>query len=287
SGTTPVECARMGVNCLAFEVNPFLAFVGRTKLRQADPEQLRMVRETVLKGLARPMKSSLEGVSTFCESKQQDKSLFNRSVLRAFTGGWKAVQECAGKYQAFLRLALVRAAMDNCNAYPDGKCLRYKRLKSYAEFNEEAVMSRFIEHCKIIEEDLENNPLSTVESEVHCMDSRALAKYKRKQKFDLCVTSPPYLNSFDYSDVYRPELFLTGAVHNNDELMRIRLRALRSHVQANWKAPKKDSFGTVYAKTIKEVQRQADDLWSPRIPAMIQAYFEDMENLLIALATRA
>ena len=29
------------------------------------------------------------------------------------------------------------------------------------------------------------------------------------KQFKLCVTSPPYLNSFDYTDVYRPELFQT------------------------------------------------------------------------------
>ena len=32
--------------------------------------------------------------------------------------------------------------------------------------------------------------------------------------FKLCVTSPPYLNSFDYTDIYRPELFLGGFVQS-------------------------------------------------------------------------
>ena len=54
SGTTPVECNKLEVKCMAFEVNPFLAFVGRTKLRQADPKKLRTQRGTVLKGLRHP-----------------------------------------------------------------------------------------------------------------------------------------------------------------------------------------------------------------------------------------
>jgi DNA modification methylase len=119
------------------------------------------------------------------------------------------------------------------------------------------------------------------------MDSRELADRVPKQRFDLCVTSPPYLNSFDYSDVYRPEMFLAGLVTDNKQLMRIRLRTVRSHVQANWKAPIKASFGTIYAKILKDILNRKDELWSARIPQMIQAYFEDMEELLAALTERA
>src|SRR6266480_4526055 len=50
SGTTPVECTRLGVDCLGIEVSPFLAFVGRTKLRQADPTKLRLERDKVIQG---------------------------------------------------------------------------------------------------------------------------------------------------------------------------------------------------------------------------------------------
>jgi hypothetical protein len=134
SGTTPVECTRLGVACLAFEVNPFLAFVGRTKLRQADPKKLRAYRQTVLKGVGRPINSRLEHISTFCEKRGRDKWLFNRDVLMTFAGGWEKIGDCPPTLRAFYRLALLRAAMDNCNAYPDGKCLRYKRLENFDLF---------------------------------------------------------------------------------------------------------------------------------------------------------
>ena len=287
SGTTPVECTRLGIGCLAFEVNPFLAFVGRIKLRQADPKKLHAERETVLKGLRKPAVSYLEGVSTFCEGVGLKKWLFNRKVLRTFTGGWQGIEDCPPTQRAFFRLALLRAAMDNCNAYPDGKCLRYKRLKSYDCFNGDSVIAQFENYCKFIEEDLESTPFISGLSYVECMDSRGLSNYPPHWRFDLCVTSPPYLNSFDYSDVYRPELFLAGYVKDNSQLMRIRLQTVRSHVQASWEAPVKTSFGTMYAEAIKEVLAHKDKLWDKRIPTMIQAYFEDMERLLTALTARA
>ncbi len=287
SGTTPVECTRLGVDCLAFEVNPFLAFVGNTKLRQGDPKKLHTERDRVLKGLGKPAVSPLENLSTFTEGAGKEKWLFNRNVLRSFTGGWKAVGDCSPYYRAFYRLALVRAAMDNCNAYPDGKCLRYKRLKNYNCFNQEHLISRFEHYTNMIEEDLAAAPLIPGVSRVECMDARQMELFEKKRRFDFCVTSPPYLNSFDYSDVYRPELFLTGQVGSNADLMKIRLRTVRSHVQANWKAPEKETFGTLYAKSIKELQAKKNDLWSPRILEMVQAYFEDMDRLLSALNKRA
>jgi DNA modification methylase len=287
SGTTPVECTRLGVACLAFEVNPFLAFIGRTKLRQADPKKLRAYRQTVLKGLGRPTKSRLEHISTFCEKRGRDKWLFNRDVLRTFAGGWEKIGDCPPTLRAFYRLALLRAAMDNCNAYPDGKCLRYKRLENFDCFNAGSVVAQFEHYCNLIEDDLESTPFDSRLSNVECIDSRELSTCVPKQHFDLCVTSPPYLNSFDYSDVYRPEMFLAGFVADNNQLMRIRLRTIRSHVQANWKLPVKTGFGTVYAKVLKEILLRKDRLWSARIPQMIQAYFEDMEELLAALSERA
>ena len=113
--------------------------------------------------------------------------------------------------------------------------------------------------------------------------------FQNNNGLDPRVTSPPLtFNSFDYSDVYRPEMFLAGFVADNNQLMRIRLRTIRSHVQANWKLPVKTGFGTVYAKVLKEILLRKDRLWSARIPfRCIQAYFEDMEELLAALSERA
>lgn len=287
SGTTPVECTRLGVDCFALEVNPFLAFVGRTKLRQTDPKKLKAERSRIITGLRSPRTSALEQWSTFCEGDGKERWLFNRSVLRAFTGGWNATAASKPQHRAFYRLALIRAAMDNCNAYPDGKCLRYKRLKTYEGFNAENVVARFEHYCGMIAEDLETQPFNDGLSTVACRDARELGSLNPRRRFDFCVTSPPYLNSFDYSDVYRPELFLTGLVSDNQDLMRIRLRTVRSHVQADWSRPTKHDFGLLYAKAIKDLQVQKSKLWSHKLLDMVQAYFEDMQRLLVALAARA
>jgi hypothetical protein len=98
------------------------------------------------------------------------------------------------------------------------------------------------------------------------------------------------LNSFDYTDVYRPELFLGGFVKDMSELRALRLAALRSHVQASWEPPSTVDFGKTYGDSmahlqlaIHDLQERDDPLWDRRIPTMVQAYFEDMVRVLTRL----
>jgi hypothetical protein len=242
---------------------------------------------TIINGLKTPYQTPLENYSTFCEGNGKDQWLFNRAVLRSFAGGWKATKDCIPTERSLFRLALIRAAMDNCNAYPDGKCLRYKRLKNYDCFDTKSVIEHFENYFKMMKEDLETLPFQGGLSRVERMDVRRLSSYRDKTKFDMCITSPPYLNSFDYSDVYRPELFLGGFVTDNDQLMKIRLKTVRSHVQASWKLPVRNAYGVIYSKMMKKIIAKKDELWSAHIPDMIQAYFEDIEGLLKALKSRA
>ena len=173
-----------------------------------------------------------------------------------------------------LRLALIGAALDCSNASRDGKCLRYPKKWRENESSVGDLLRKFRSRIEEITEDLATAPLAKTSARVTIGDARALLAPKRSgQKFRLCVTSPPYLNSFDYSDVYRPELFLGRFVESNAALMKVRLKTVRSHVQANSTAPKKDKFGVIYATYINEI-RQCRGLWDPRIPKMVQAYFE-------------
>ena len=189
--------------------------------------------------------------------------------------------------RALLRLALLGAAMDCCNAARDGKCLRYAKNWRNHQPRIRQFRERFESRTDIIGADLATTPLNAARASILLGDARRLVAKASKEKFRLCVTSPPYLNSFDYSDVYRPELFLGGFVRSNRSLMKIRLQTIRSHVQANWEPPKKEHFGTLYDNCIEEIRDYADTLWDPRLPTMIQAYFEDMEGVLRGLRQRA
>lgn len=69
--------------------------------------------------------------------------------------------------------------------------------------------------------------------------------------------------------------------------MNIRLSTIRSHVQANWERPQCGQFGLLYNDCIEKIKGYSEDLWSPAIPTMIQAYFEDMETMLRGMHKKA
>jgi DNA modification methylase len=282
SGTVPLTASLQGYTAFGIEVNPFLAFVSQTKLAQCRPATVRKHLPAVMEGARRGAKSSLESYSTFSETQDSVKWLFNRPVLRSFEGGWVASGEVAPPASDLLKLCLLGAAMDNCNAVADGKCLRYRKDWKTTNFGKSSFAEAFERRVDNVCADLKLSDVPNADSNIFGGDARKVMVSDGK-RFKLCVTSPPYLNSFDYSDVYRPELFLGKFVHSNAELTTIRKSTIRSHVQASWELPERASFGQLFTNVIAEVRSCSENLWDRRIPTMIQAYFEDMERILLRL----
>ena len=185
-----------------------------------------------------------------------------------------------------LMLALIGAAMDCCNATRDGKCLRFRRNWTHRQVTDVRVREQFDARMRMMASDLDESPLLHAVARVVEGDARKRI-VEGREKFRICITSPPYLNSFDYSDVYRPELFLGEFVSSTDELRKIRLQTVRSHVQANWEKPKKEEFGLVYQECVDKLRRSDGGWWDTRLLMMVQAYFEDMEGVLRCLRSRA
>lgn len=279
SGTVPLVAASKNYKSIGLEVNPFLAFLSRTKLRQCSAheisEHIDQVREAITVGEV----SKLEMFSTFCQHDHLAKWLFNTEVLRGFEGGWRAVEAYSKDTRELMQLALLSAAMDTCNATRDGKALRYRSTWKSSAYSISDFLTAFDRRINAIMTDLESCPIQPSPNGIIQADSRSELAHLA-DRFGLCVTSPPYLNSFDYTDIYRPELFLGHFVSSREELRAIRHTTVRSHVQAKWKDPTRTDFGQQYSECITLIDQRRSMLWNSRIPLMIQAYFEDLRIVL-------
>jgi hypothetical protein len=286
SGTVTLQATLAGQPAVGTEVNPFLAFVARTKLEHCRATTLEARAEAVTRGARRGRTSPLAGFSTFSRRRGHGRWLFNDGVLEAFEGASHANdgQGVGTASHRLLKLASIGAAMDVCNAAKDGKCLRYIPDWRDLAFSAEDFVLAFESRVKVIAEDLASTPVSSADARVVRGDSRATGP---PGPFKLCVTSPPYLNSFDYTDVYRPELFLGKWIQDMGALRRLRLRTLRSHVQVEWELPSESDFGPLFAESAHAIRHRASKLWNGRIPLMIQAYFQDMRLVLRRLRARA
>lgn len=282
-GTSTTELARQGIAAAGTEVNPFLSFVARAKSSQATPRAVRRWLGPAKQGMAAPCPSPLEGFSTFSERRGLDRWLFNTPVLQAFQGAWQFLPSRSSAAVSVVKLALIGAAMDTCNAFKDGKCLRYRPDWSSLEFGADHFREAFQRRTDQIVEDLEAAPIKATPTVTNA-DSRRRSQWSN---FGALITSPPYLNSFDYTDIYRPELFLGGFVRDMGDLRALRFRTMRSHVQVDWRKPRMKDHGVLFARTVEELEDRRSELWNGKIVEMVRAYFEDLEGMLRRLANSA
>lgn len=289
-GTTTLTAALHGLNSVGLEVNPFTAFLAKSKLNSASTQALQIAAGAIIDGAERGKHSPLVGFSTFSEKKDLDKWLFNSPVLNAFEGGWGALDRVKNlQLKELCQIALLSSAMGNCNAIKDGKCLRYRDTWKDNKYGTNSFLDTLLTSFSNIHADIESTrDTLTGSSKIHHGDSRKILTDKRySTNFKLCVTSPPYLNTFDYTDIYRPELFLGKFIESNQQLYNLRLKTVRSHLQAKWNAPTKSDFGTLYKNVIDHLKGNTNLLMHKNIPLMVQAYFEDMQNILRLLLEKA
>jgi len=287
SGTVTLTAAMKEIKSFGFEVNPFTAFIANTKVKRVDVSTFDNVCQDVFSGVKEQKKSPLLTFSTFSENSNKSKWLFNAGVLNSFEGGISRLNKVTnGDIKDILKLSLIGSAMDNSNARRDGKCLRYKNNWEELDFGKDSFLRALEKRLQAIREDLLNDTELTTPN-IICGDSRSIIERDLTDKFSLCITSPPYLNTFDYTDIYRPELFLGQFINSMNELYDLRLNTVRSHVQAKWDKPTQKNFGTLYDVAIKEILSRQNHLMHKNIPIMIQAYFEDMQSILSTLKRKA
>lgn len=288
SGTTPLTAVSEGFKAQGLEVNPFLRDIGYAKSQNCCSKLFSKKVDAVIEASTTLIPSRLEEFSTFSEKAEQaqgrGKWLFNSPILQSFESGFSVVSKRKSVANFLVRMCLINAVMDVSNAAKDGKCLRYKKDWKQRNYSPADFLEAFEDRAKIVAEDLLESPLHSPNANIVLSDSR---KKIFENKFDLVVTSPPYLNSFDYTDIYRPELFLGGYVNSNTDVQKLRMRTLRSHVQVKWKDPESTDFGEHYRDSLSQILLRQDQLWNKRIPLMIQAYFEDMTLVLRNLRKRA
>lgn len=280
SGTSPLSALQNNCNAIGFEINPFTSFVGKTKCTslKGNINDYRKELESILSQRPIEIESPLEGYSTFtAPDDNTGKWLFNRGVIQSYEALFFYISQTDNK--DFFELALISAVMQCCNAKKDGKCLRYLKDWETLNYNAESLRNCFKEKSLSMIADLEVDPLIERDRLIKQGDTRLLLQQSEKEAVNLVIFSPPYLNSFDYSDIYRPEMFLGKFVSDNSELMKIRKQTLRSHVQCKWESSEKSNFAWV-KNLVDQLEERKDKLWNNGIPQMVSSYFYDMEVVL-------
>jgi DNA modification methylase len=280
SGTTAVEGMSLGRSVDGIEINPFMTFVAKVKTRDySSVTNLEAIALRCLRHRERNKNFALPNKTTLVERDGLSKWLLNRDVARRFEELRTAIARITCTLEAdLLLLALISCIEDVANARKDGKCWRYKRNWQRLNYNRDSLDSAFASQVIRFAEDIRNCPKLSGGINITHGDARQMATHCNKNGlYDGLLTSPPYLNSFDYTDIYRPELLLLNAARGAAELRSLRLATVRSHVQVAW-ATSPPLGIPLLRHTIASINRTG--LWNDRIPEMVNAYFVDLDQVI-------
>ena len=278
SGTTALACQFLGIRPLTIELNPYLADLIEAKLATYDVESLIQDFKTVVEG-----EVEFDGCDpfpgaprTFVEPGVGDRYLFGAETATRLASLRDRIANipCETNHR-LLRVLLGAIALPVSNVVVSGKGRRYRRGWVDRTINPDRVEQLFVESViRAIYEIRRYENRKGRDYRLLRGDSRLLTP--DDGEFDMAVFSPPYPNSFDYTDVYNVELWVCGYLQTRTENRELRLKTLRSHVQIARPFDSPNLGSETLAGVAGELADVRGEMWNRHIPDMVSAYFADM-----------
>lgn len=296
SGTTALELQFKNISCTSFEVSPFMHLLSSVKLYNnynLDTFNTFFFNlKDTLTNLPRRVRNirNIEKVPfgrTVVKSNSLKKWNFNDESLDGILDIKYAISLIDDDaYKDLFRIALASILLEVSNLFRNGKCLSYKKDWQVRKIlNRKDVHNLFLLKIEsVIKKDIEILEESSKETKVdnyeqlHYGDVRMNILEVTDNSVDLIITSPPYLNSRDYTDIYMLELKVLDLVTNYDELNQLRKNTLRSHVQVKYGELRELDIPTL-KEYFNKLSKKEIALWNTDLLNMIKGYFLDMDHL--------
>lgn len=219
-GTTSIEAKRYGINSIGIEAHPFVHWVAKTKINwKLNISEIESYYYRILKR-ARIIsrKVDLNGLPELvrkCYSHSNLKSLIAiRDSIRFETD--------SENIRNFLNLALtdtLRNASKAATGWP-----YISPAKIHEKINEKDAFSEFQAQVHRMVEDLVLIKKESWLCDADCLlilgDARDRHEIIKNESVDIAITSPPYLNNYDYADRTRLETYFFGWYKSWGEITR-------------------------------------------------------------------
>ena len=284
SGTTALAAQFLGIRPTTIEVNPFLADLIEAKIATLDFEAATTAFGRVIEHVARgcePDRPFFAGAPpTFVEPGRDGRYIFSRSVARRILAYRTAIELVHDEScKRLFRVILGSTTVPVSNVVVSGKGRRYRQGWQKRERDPRVVDELFRTGVLKAFHDLRRfASRRCLDYKLMRGDARILVS--KIGSHDLAVFSPPYPNSFDYTDVYNVELWALGYLCNRDGNTRLRHATIRSHVQVLRDFDDRGVRSPLLKSTIDALRQVRSQLWNRHIPEMIGAYAADLAAVM-------
>lgn len=290
SGTTALELQHNNIPCYSFEINPLMYIIAKVKLENDyDLNEIERWHDFIQKKRVVVNVDLKTVFSTLYEGDNKKKWNYDKSVgfaVQKLKMSISLIKE--EKYKNLFFVILAAILLDVSNLYRNGKCLSYKKNWEEINLSEADVFKKFDDKIsKEIKVDIQSIK-KTIQKNGNILfneDSRVgIEKEVENNSIDLVITSPPYLNSRDYTDTYMLELKTLGLTNTYEEIRNLREKTLRSHVQIKWQDNESINNKTLEStlKLLKDCAGE-QEVWNSSILDMIRLYFVDIQKIFHVL----
>jgi DNA modification methylase len=290
-GTTALTCQFAGIQPTLIELNPFLADLAEAKLVSYDLDLLQKDYLTVRRKVRRsvindPVQYLGEAPSTLCEPGQNGRWIFNKNVLSKIISYRQAIARVKDRNNRRILRVILGSILIGCsNVVVNGKGRRYRQNWQARPITSDAIDSEFQVAFLAAISDLQRFSHKAIKS-YRILRGSCLTQILKAKMADLAIFSPPYPNSFDYTDIYNIELWVLGYLKTRADNTRLRNATLRSHVQIDMPSRGKTVSTPTLETVINELELERERLWNSRIPEMVRGYFADLSTVLAALKNK-
>lgn len=287
SGTTALACQFLGIHPVTIEVNPYLSDLIEAKLSSYNLETLARDAGFVIEYAQDPRNNTglnlTAGPQTLIEPGRKNQWVFDKAVAQNILSLRAGIEKLENEENKRLfRVILGGQLVDLSNVRINGKGRRYRSGWRGRPVPPDRVFAAFVEALTHAVHDIVlHRGRANMSYDLRRGDTRNLAR--EIEPVDLVVFSPPYPNSFDYTDVYNLELWMLGYLQAAGDNAALRAATLTSHVQLRRTYIPAPTTSALLTQVLEQLEGRRDKLWHRDIPAMIGGYFADLEDLLKSL----
>lgn len=276
TGTTLVECKKLGVNSIGIEANPMPHFASQVKVDWTpDPEELQAHAEEIAEAAMGQLQAAgmqenpllcLETHAGYSITRslpdEQMALLLKNSISPRPLHKTLVLLDCIKRnhdprYSRHETLALAKALVTSIGNLHFGPEVGVRTIKKDA-----SVIPDWLTAVRAMSDDLrELRVRANATANAYQADARAIGELVEHSSVDAVITSPPYPNEKDYTRTTRLESVILGFIRDKNDLRALKKELVRSNTRGVYKADTDDAW----AAKFPEVQRIADAIEARRI----------------------
>lgn len=266
TGTTLVECKKLGVACVGLEANPMAHFASTTKLDWglSSPFFLKhadRIVELYVEQLEHAEKYAQQESLSAAAQKLMFKNAISLRPLHKVLTLLKVIERLHHpRFYNHERLAFAQTAIHASNIRFAPEVGISRTLKDDAPVIQ--LWQKAIHTMAADMSAFANQEVVSMHTPVYLGDARQPSQYLPKQSIDIVITSPPYPNEKDYTRATRLESVLLGFFNNKQDLQTVKKTLVRSNSRGIYTQDNDDLLSERYPEILnlaQEIERRRQD----------------------------